>query len=193
MSEPVVISAAVEGDLDEAVVRRLIAHVGGLPGEVYGKSGKTRLHQRIGGYSNAAQHNPWLVLVDLDHDFDCAPLLCMDWLPSSAASKLCFRVAVRAVEAWLMTDPETLATFFRVPQGKVPRHPEQAGDPKTDLVNLARGSRRREIRDDIVPRPESGRRVGPAYSSRLSEYVSALWRPEVAANRARSLQRQSAV
>jgi hypothetical protein len=129
------------------------------------------------------------VLVDLDDDFDCAPLLCNDWLPTGAAIKLCFRVAIRAVESWLMADAATLAQFLGVASSKIPRNPEQAKDPKTDMVNLARGSRRREIREDIVPRPQSWRRVGPAYGSRLTEYVVSHWRPKVAAKRANSLQR----
>ena len=45
MSEPVIIRAAVEGIVDEAVVRRLIAYVGGRLGTVYGKEGKEHLRQ----------------------------------------------------------------------------------------------------------------------------------------------------
>jgi hypothetical protein len=40
MAEPVVVSAAVEGLIDEAVVRSLIQEVGGCAGPVYGKNGK---------------------------------------------------------------------------------------------------------------------------------------------------------
>ena len=35
---PVVISAAVEGDVDEAVAHKLVRHVGGRLGTVYGKT-----------------------------------------------------------------------------------------------------------------------------------------------------------
>ncbi|HXF47064.1 MAG TPA: hypothetical protein VNK91_13190, partial [Burkholderiaceae bacterium] len=61
-----VISAAVEGSTDEAIVCKLIAHVGAQPGPVYGRQGKAHLRQKIGGYNRAANHTPWLVLVDLD-------------------------------------------------------------------------------------------------------------------------------
>ena len=67
-----VIQAAVEGIVDEAVVRRLIAHAGGQVGPVYGKSGKPALRKKIRGYNNAAHFTPWVVLVDLDNDADCA-------------------------------------------------------------------------------------------------------------------------
>ena len=49
------VTAAVEGAVDEAVVRRLVAHVGAVSGDVYGKNGKPHLRQRINGYNNAAR------------------------------------------------------------------------------------------------------------------------------------------
>jgi hypothetical protein len=174
--------------VDEAVARRLIAHGGGTPGTIYGKQGKTMLRQRMAGYNNAAHRLPWVVLVDLDREADCAPPLRAAWLPQPARH-LCFRVVVREVEAWLLADAERMAGFLGVARGKIPAQPETLNDPKQALVNLARGSRRRDIREDLVPRPESGRQLGPAYSSRLIEFASGSWRPEIAAGRADSLRR----
>lgn len=57
------------------------------------------------------------------------------------------------------------------------------------MVNLGRRSRKRAIRKDMVPRHGSGRTVGPAYASRLIEFVSTEWRPAVAAERSDSLKR----
>ena len=182
-----VISAAVEGIVDEAVVRKLIAHADATPGDVYGKKGKSFLRQKIAGYNNAAQRAPWLVLVDLDNE-GCAPPLRNAWLPQPAPY-LCFRVAVREVEAWLLADAERLAGFLGVARSRLPPDPERLADPKTTMVKLARASRRRDIREDMVPRPRSGRQVGPAYSSRLIEFASLHWRPDVAAGRADSLKR----
>lgn len=184
----VVISAAVEGPADEAVAVRLITSVGAEPGIVYGKQGKPRLRERVNGYNQAARHAPWLVLVDLDHDANCAQLLRTAWLPHPA-SQLCFRVAVRAIESWLLADIETIADFLGVPRSKIPAQPETIDHPKTTLVNLARTSRRSEIRLDMVPREGSGRAIGPAYTSRLVEYVDHHWRPAEAAKRADSLNR----
>ena len=59
MAGGTVISAAVEGIVDEAVVRKLIAHADATPGDMYGKQGKSFLRQRIAGYNNAAQRMPW--------------------------------------------------------------------------------------------------------------------------------------
>ncbi len=188
MTRPVVVSAAVEGIVDEAVVRKLILSAGGHPGTVYGKNGKASLRRQIGGYNCAAQHSPWIVLVDLDHDADCAPPFCREWI-SNRAPSLCFRVAVREVEAWLMADTDSLAAFLGVARSRVPLNPEQLQEPKIEMVNLARQSRRRAIREEMVPRQGSHRAEGPAYASRLIDYVQNSWRPDVAIERAESLRR----
>jgi hypothetical protein len=188
MSHSPAISVAVEGLVDEAVVRRLIVLAGASPGPVYGKQGKAFLRQRIDGYNDAAQHAPWIVHVDLDSDYGCAPPLRNSWL-AQLSQHLCFRVAVRAVEAWLLADAERVADFASVALAKVPRTPETLSDPKGAMVALARASRRRDIREDMVPRIGSGRSVGPAYASRLIEFASSSWRPLVAAKQAESLKR----
>ena len=53
-----VVASAVEGAVDEAVVARLIAHVGGEPGTIYGASGKPNLLCRLQAYDHAAQYLP---------------------------------------------------------------------------------------------------------------------------------------
>lgn len=186
------INAAVEGDLDEAIARKLIERAGGAMGEVYGKNGKPALRKRINGFNNAARspHAPWLVLVDLDKDKDkdCAPALRDDWLRHPAPG-LCFRIAVREVEAWLMADAETLAPYLSVSANRISENPESLEKPKDEMVNLARRSRRPAIKRDMVPREGSERRVGIAYTSRLIEYVRDKWRIETAAKRSESLRR----
>ena len=182
------IQVAAEGIVDEAVLRRLIAHAGGQTGTVYGRNGKAALREKIRGYNNAARFTPWVVLVDLDNDADCAPSMRNVWVPVPAPN-LCFRIAVREVEAWLMADRQTLARYLSVKAGNVPVEPEKFERPKDAMVNLARGSRSRDIHSDIVPQENSGRRVGPAYASRLVEYIRERWRPEVAAQHAESLRR----
>lgn len=57
------------------------------------------------------------------------------------------------------------------------------------MVNLARRSRRKSVREDMVPGDKSSRRVGPAYTGRLIEYAATEWRPAVAARRSESLRR----
>jgi hypothetical protein len=195
---PVALSAAVEGDVDEAVLSRLVAHAGGWLNPVHGKRGKDQLLKQLSGYANAARFAPWVVLLDLDHDFECPPAAVAVWLPAwlpATPNRLCLRVAVRQVEAWLLADRERVATFLRVPVSRVPERPEELDDPKRSMVNLARRSRSRAIAQDMTPRPGSGRNVGPAYASRLIEFVTRSergWRPQVAAESADSLRRAMA-
>ncbi len=188
---PVVITGAVEGALDEAVLTRLVNQLGGTLGVVYGRNGKSTVLRRLRGYNQAARFSPWVVLIDLDEDAQCAPPYRAAVLPHTA-SLMCFRIAVREIEAWLLADRGRLAEFLGVAGSRVPAHPETIHDPKRTMVDLARRSRRRDIREDMVPRPGSGRAVGPAYTSRLIEFVAGSprgWRPEVAAGSSDSLAR----
>jgi hypothetical protein len=103
-----------------------------------------------------------------------------------------FRVAVRALEAWLLADRATCAAFLNVSADLVPAYPEQLFNPKLAMVNLARRSRSRQLVADMVPREGSGASEGPAYASRLQEFILARsggWRPEAAARNAPSLDR----
>lgn len=190
-SSTLIIQGAVEGPLDEAILRRLILHIRAVPGTIYGKQGKAHLLKRWHAYNQAARLTPWVLLVDLDQDAECVPPFLEQHLPDPTP-QMCRRVAVRAVEAWLLADAERLAQLLDVPASRIPPHPEMLPDPKQTLVDLAQRSRQRDIREDMVPRPTSGRQVGPAYTARLIEFVNDSengWRPEIAAQRSDSLQR----
>ena len=149
------------------------------------------IRQRIANYDQAGRFSPWIVLVDLDHDADCAPALRNAWLPDPSP-RMCFRVAVRQVESWILADRERIAKFLSVSVAKIPHNPESIDFPKETVIGLARQSRRRDIREDMVPRPGSGRAVGPAYTARLIEFVINAhtgWRPDIAARKSASLHR----
>ena len=184
-------TVVVEGDVDEAVIRRLCAIYSIEIVNRYGGNGKDAIRKSIQGYDRAARLGCWIVLVDLDHEQECAPTLAREWLPRPAP-KMCFRIAVREVEAWLMADSEHLAQFLGIPKAKIPQKVDEVEYPKRLLVQLAAKSRRRDIREDMVPRSGSKRRVGPAYVSRLVEFVSfaeANWRAETARAASPSLDR----
>src|SRR5438128_2735368 len=100
-SAPVTLSGAVEGPVDEAVLARLVTEAGASLATVYGKKGKDHLLRQLAGFNSAAQFAPWVVLVDLDRDEECAPTCLPAWLPNPAP-QMCFRIVVHAVEAWLL-------------------------------------------------------------------------------------------
>lgn len=187
--EAAVVSAAVEGDLDEVVVRKIANHIGFSVGSVYGRKGKPHLLSTLAGYNNAARFSPWIVMLDLDRDYECAPKALASWLPQRAESMFC-RVAVRAVEAWLLADRDQIAAMLGISVRRIPTEPDSLDDPKRRLVDLARQSNRAEIRASIVPRPGSGRAVGPTYNAKMIDFVTAgRWRINIARYTSASLQR----
>jgi hypothetical protein len=184
------LTAAVEGPTDEVALRRILSDLRIEIGTVYVTNGKPALLRRLEGFNAAAFHAPWAVLVDLNGSA-CAPSHLGEILPSPAPMMTC-RVVVRALESWIMGDVERLAPFLGVSQSMIPEAPDAEPDPKEALVNLARRSRKRAIRLDMVPRPGGGRKVGPAYEARLIEFLSHQtegWRPLEAAMRSESLKR----
>ena len=183
----------VEGAVDEAVARLLIVGAGGHVGDVFGRKGKAYIRSRLAGFNSAALHTqqPWLVLIDLDLDHACPVPLRQDLLPAPAET-LCFRVAVKAIEAWLLADRVRISEFFHVALSQVPPDPEAVPDPKQTLVNLCRRSRSRDVREAMVPTAEGRRTVGPGYTSMVEEFVgnpNSGWRVDVACRHSESLQR----
>jgi hypothetical protein len=168
------VSCAVEGDLDEAVARRLLSHVELTCGAVYGRSGKQKLRRSIAGYAQDANRANWFVLVDLDSDHPCASALVAEWLPVVPA-RMCLRVAVREAESWLLADRVGLASFLSVSRDRIPRDPDRIIDPKGVVTTVAKHSRTRGIREGIPPRPGSGRSIGPLYVAELSRFIREQW------------------
>lgn len=190
MVQPVFVSGAVEGPTDEPVLRRIIEERGGEVHRVQVQNGKSNLRRALPGYNAAAKRDAWLVLVDLDQTHACAGALVADWLPASN-QYMRFRVVVRQVEAWLLADADRFARFFAVRRSAIPPNPDSILDAKGKILALVSTSRRSAVRKDMTPRAGSGRRVGPAYTSRLIDFASRLsddgWRLEVAMAHSTSL------
>ncbi len=189
MAIPVYVSGAVEGPTDERALRRVVESRGGLVHRVQVQEGKANLRRALPGYNNAARRSPWLVLVDLDQSFPCAAALVSSWLPAPA-SQMRLRVVVHQLEAWLLADHERFASWFGVSKARVPADPDELDDAKQSLLLLIGRSRKTAVRADMLPREGSGRRVGPAYTSRIMEFIGHAdqgWRPESAARRSPSL------
>jgi hypothetical protein len=183
-----VVTIAVEGDIDAAVARRLLSDAGFSIGAIYGRSGKSRLDRSLDGYNRAARRAAWLVVRDLDHDATCAPELVSRLLPNAAAY-MHFRVAVRQIEAWLLADRAKMAEWLQLPMDVVPSNPETLRDAKATLVQLARRSRNRLLREELTPAAGTHAEVGPGYTGRMIEFASLRWRPQVAALGSPSLAR----
>ena len=93
------------------------------------------------------------------------------------------------MESWLLADVEGFSQFFAVNANHLPREPEALPSPKATLVDVCRRSRSRAIREAVVPRPGSGRAVGPEYTATIREFAVMAWDLDRAAAEAPSLAR----
>ncbi|MFF4320157.1 hypothetical protein [Streptomyces sp. NPDC001568] len=182
------VTIAVEGISDEGAVRAILREFGLSVGMTQGKSGKSSLLKKLPAYNQAAKFMPWFVLVDMDSVDACVVAKVREWLPSPA-ELMTFRVAIAELESWLLADREAIADFLGVAVSKIPRNPDTLRDPKQEIINLARKSRRRDVREGIVPRQGSGASVGPTYASDIRDFGMRLWRPRIAAESSPSLAR----
>lgn len=180
-----------EGPTDRAVARKLITHAGARPGADYSgrrraAPGKDYLDKRIGSFNQAAHFSPWFVL--RDSDGSCAVELAGRLLRQPAA-KMCFRIVVPAIEAWLMADRRAFAEKMAIAEARLPADLERIAGIKTSVVELARHSQSRHVREELLPDARSGRRYGIGYASFLIEFITDLWDPRRAAKNAPGLKR----
>ncbi len=169
--------------MDEALLRRLLQEAGHHPAANYGLNGKAGLLKKLDAYNAAARISPWVVLIDLNGDAD--PPFVAQHIPAPS-QYMTFRVAVREAEAWLLADRITFARYLGVSQARLPVNPEVVVNPKEEVVNIARHSSRRAVREEIVPGPGAGRTTGPGYVAQMIQFIIRHWEP-----RARPLARRA--
>jgi hypothetical protein len=177
----------VEDLIQEEVARKVIGHAAPKIeiSAVLRHGGAAYIDYNMKRFLLASRQRHFIVIRDLDHE-ECAPILARKLIPASAASqRLLLSIAVREVEAWLIADSDSMGTYLGI--GRVPLNPEGIGDPKEYLVNLARKSRKRAIREAMVPVGMA--RVGPLYNATLVQFIRSYWRVALASRRAPSLDR----
>ena len=188
---PIPVHLAVEDDLSELVIRRVLFDTGRnySVGNVFGRGGFGYLQSTAKNWNAAAAAGtPVLLLTDLDNH-PCPSSLIEDWLDMEPHANLVFRVAVREIESWLLADREGFADFLGIGSDLIPLQPDQIPDPKQTVVKLARRSRRRTLRESIVPRRGSTAVQGPDYNGCLGDFVRGHWNRNAAAERSPSLDR----
>lgn len=190
MTTPIPLNLAFEDALTESLALKILRTI---PTQyatqtIYNRGGYGYLKRTVDGFNNAAKGTPFLVGTDLDK-YECPSALIDDWLTRPRHHNLLIRVAVREAEAWVLADKDGFSNFLGINVARIPEDVEGLPDPKETLIQLARSSRRKQLRDDICPHPSSTSKVGPNYNARLGSFVQEMWRPSVARSNSRSLDR----
>ena len=182
---------AVEDALSEAVVRKLIAVI--RPdldiSVVLGKRGRGYIQTKARALNKTARSIPVFILADLDRPVPCPFELINQWLPAFRAPALLVRIAVMEVESWVLAHREAFAAHLGVPLHRIPPETDTIPRPKEFVVGLARMSKRKNIREDLVPSPGSTSVVGPAFNATVSRFVTKIWDPGAASTASPSLRR----
>lgn len=178
-------SVVGEGILDLAVGQRIVTQHGFQVHRVYPTGGKSHLDSKISGYNAAANYGLWLVLRDLNSAV-CGPELVQQLLPMQSPG-MRFRVAVRAIESWLLADAKGFAKFVGVSELQIPYDPDLLASPKDVVLQLAAASRSRTIKRELLPASGTSAKVGIGYNPRLISFVQNTWDVARARRRSQSL------
>lgn len=166
----------VLAQLDREDLQPIIRNAGG--GALFWKEAKR--------YNQAGARTTVLGLADLEQSA-CPPELLADKLMHKSEG-FHLRLAVRMLESWLLADRSSIADFLRVPVVLIPVQPDTEQNPKRKLIEIARRSTKRAIREAMVP-DGSGAVVGPDYVATMSEYIKVRWQVAAARQTSPSLER----
>jgi len=169
---------------------RLLIHIGYAGNTIYRITrGNDQIKKNVPKYKGASRVVRHIVLTDLDR-YPCPPALLDDWKVGELPPTMLLRIAVREVEAWLLSDRSGIASFLHAPVEKVPFLPEAEADPKQTLLSVVRKSRKRRLVEEMVPKP--GAHIGPLYNERMCDFALNLWQIEAALENAPNLHRSIA-
>ena len=186
----ITLNLVFEDELSGFVMNKLIESFGNKyrVGNSYLGNGFGYIKKGIKGFNAASVYTPFFVLTDLDTN-PCPVELMKSWLkPQTRHQNLIFRIAVREVEAWILSDREGFAKFTGVGIQNIPLNPDLENDPKQTLFNLVKKSPKRKIKEQILPRNELVK-TGPEYNDCLIEYVLDIWDIDRAIQSSDSLKR----
>jgi hypothetical protein len=177
----------VEDILQEVVLRKLL-HVYRKDINIVtvsGKCGNMYIKENIRTFNAASQSLPHIIMTDLDRKF-CAPQLIKDWINFDIHKNMFFRIAEKEIDAWLLSDREAFARLMNIPINKIPMNTQEIAEPKQYIINLARKSRKKNIKDIV---PDGMGKQGPGYNIILQKFVYEQWDAERAANNNESLRK----
>jgi hypothetical protein len=175
------INLVFEDLLSESVLRKLLenSRQNYFIGFCFNTRGYGWIREKINGLNRSAKGMPYLVLTDLDR-YECPPVLLDEWLIGTRNHNLLFRIAVRQVESWLLGCRTEIAEFLGIREDVIPEAVDEIANAKSFLIDLAKRSRKKQVRLDIVPKEGSTATIGPDYNGRMIHFVENFWKPNIA-------------
>ena len=180
---------AVEDRLSDAVATKILETFDAKIVKRIGFQGKSDLERKTPELNRAANGITVFMLTDLDTPQECPPELIRSWVRGTLNSRFFFRVAVMEVESWIMADRMGFSDFLSVPLHRIPSPTDNILNPKEFLLSLARRSKKKAVREALVPAQGATLSVGNEYNTLLSEFVRKHWNLERAASVSPSLKR----
>jgi hypothetical protein len=180
-----------EDELSGALLHRLVREIRPqlTVDRAINTRGNARLLQGVPKYADMSRAGfPHLVLTDQDRS-PCPPELLQRWKVPALPGLMLFRIAEREIESWLLADRQAFASLLGIPLAKVPLNPDALDDPKQELLNLVRRSKRSKLRREMLPAHGSAAPIGPGYNDILIGFVQAEWDIQRAAQHSPSLRR----
>lgn len=180
---------AVEDSLSGAVATKILETFDVKIVKRIGFQGKSDLERKTPELNRVANGITVFMLTDLDSPRECPPGLIRSWIRGSLSPKFFFRVAVMEVESWVMADRMGFADFLSIPLHRIPSPTDAILNPKEFLLSLAKRSKKKTVREALVPAQGATFSVGNEYNTLLSEFVQDHWNLERAASASPSLKR----
>lgn len=179
----------VEGELEYFVARKILLFCGHQIGTPYKKQGSGNIQKQAYIYANLVQGDVGvLVLTDfMDTKCPCATQALKVYRHEKRMpSNFIIRFAVPELESWLLADRANFSNLLGVSPAKLPAQPDTLSDPKKTIGQLARLSRKKDIKEDLVT---SSGRQGRRYIPLMQRFVEKEWDIEAAMKASSSLAR----
>lgn len=157
-----------------------------MPLAAINKKGVTKLIPEFPRFIEQAKFQPVLCIADTDGK--CVKELLAKWLPKALPHNFCLRLAVAEAESWLIADRKSIAEYFGILEKHISKAPDEEVDPKRHLLNLARKSKNRDLRLEMVSQTDHSKQ-GTGYNPRLRDFVKKHWSAQRAAENSPSLAR----
>lgn len=185
------IHIVAEGLLDASAAEKIIRFCGHSCGTPYVLRGSGNIKKTATTYAElVSDTTAVLVLTDLmDSGSPCpkeAKKLYLEGLSTSYPQHFLLRFSVKELESWLLADYKNFSQMLSIKENKISSHPDLLEDPKKHIASLARCSRKKVVREDLV---SSKGRQGREYIPIMTDFVVNHWNISLAMLRSPSLAR----